>query len=73
MLAGIDGLENAKAKQLGAMILAASQRLDQLWQKCTPAMVLGWISKTQVGAGCRPVTTGHNGRREGLKLVAGDL
>lgn len=48
VLSAIDGLENPKAKQLGAMILATSQRLDQLWDKATPQMVLGWLSKTQV-------------------------
>jgi len=35
------------------MILATSQRLDQLWSKCTPAAVLGWMAKSQVW--CLPV------------------
>lgn len=30
------------------MIMAASTRIDQLWSKCTPAMLLGWLSKLQV-------------------------
>eukprot|EP00197_Chlamydomonas_leiostraca_P002398 CAMPEP_0202858516 /NCGR_PEP_ID=MMETSP1391-20130828/1014_1 /ASSEMBLY_ACC=CAM_ASM_000867 /TAXON_ID=1034604 /ORGANISM="Chlamydomonas leiostraca, Strain SAG 11-49" /LENGTH=627 /DNA_ID=CAMNT_0049537441 /DNA_START=96 /DNA_END=1979 /DNA_ORIENTATION=+ len=47
VLAAINALENPKAKQLGAMILATSQRLDQLWTKCTPAMVMGWMHKAQ--------------------------
>eukprot|EP00798_Chlamydomonas_sp_ICE-L_P004354 gene4354-14474_t len=37
--------QNPKAKQLGIMIMAASSRLDQLWDKCTPTMVMGWLSK----------------------------
>ena len=49
VLEDINALENAKAQQLGVMVLAASQRLDQLWTKCTPAQVLGWMSKLQVG------------------------
>lgn len=42
------GLENPQAKRLGCMIMAASTRIDQLWSKCTPAMLLGWLSKLQV-------------------------
>lgn len=49
VLSAIDSLESPKAKQLGAMILAASQRLDQLWVQCTPTMLLGWMGKMQVG------------------------
>ncbi len=41
------GLENPRAKQLGCMIMAASNRIDHLWSKCTPAMLLDWLSKTQ--------------------------
>jgi len=37
---------------MGAMILAASSRLDQLWSKCTPSNVLGWLAKTPVRAAC---------------------
>ena len=47
----VQALESAKAKQLGAMILSTSQRLDQLWSKCTPAQVLAWLAKTPVGDG----------------------
>ncbi|KAJ9528442.1 hypothetical protein QJQ45_020276, partial [Haematococcus lacustris] len=47
VLAGINALENPKARQLGAMIVAANQRLDQLWNKCTAGMVLGWMAKMQ--------------------------
>ncbi|KAF5834777.1 hypothetical protein DUNSADRAFT_8418 [Dunaliella salina] len=46
VLNGINSLENPKAQQLGVMILATSQRLDQLWSKCSPAAVLGWMAKT---------------------------
>jgi len=46
VLATINALENPKAKQLGCMIVAASQRLDQLWHRCTPNMVMNWLSKT---------------------------
>jgi hypothetical protein len=48
VLSAISQLENSKAQQLAAMILATSQRLDQLWAKCTPTMVLGWLAKAQV-------------------------
>jgi hypothetical protein len=48
VLSAISQLENSKAQQLAAMILATSQRLDQLWSKCTPTMVLGWLAKAQV-------------------------
>eukprot|EP00983_Pelagomonas_calceolata_P043178 1138804-Pelagomonas_calceolata.AAC.5 len=48
VLNGINSLENPKAQQLGVMILATSQRLDQLWSKCSPAAVLGWMAKTPV-------------------------
>lgn len=44
-LASINSMENPKAQQLGCIILAASQSLDLLWEKCTPTMVLGWLSK----------------------------
>eukprot|EP00967_Tisochrysis_lutea_P006741 scaffold8018_cov24-Tisochrysis_lutea.AAC.2 len=50
VLNGINSLENPKAQQLGVMILATSQRLDQLWSKCSPAAVLGWMAKTPVRA-----------------------
>ncbi|GAX78755.1 hypothetical protein CEUSTIGMA_g6192.t1 [Chlamydomonas eustigma] len=43
----IMALENPKAKQLGCMIMAASNRIDQLWSKCTPTVLLDWLSKTQ--------------------------
>lgn len=58
MLAAINALDNPKAQKLGVMILATSQRLDQLWTKCTPAMVLGWMAKTQVCLALRTVILG---------------
>jgi hypothetical protein len=46
-MAMINALENPKAKQLGAMILAASPGgLAQLWARCTPGTVLGWMAKS---------------------------
>lgn len=46
LMSQIGGLENPKAKQLGCMMLATSNRLDQLWVKTTPSQVLNWLSKT---------------------------
>ena len=40
-------LDNSKSKQLGCMIVAASKEVDQLWAKCTPAMLSDWLSKSQ--------------------------
>ena len=40
-------LENPKSKQLGCMVVAASKDVEQLWTKCTPAMLSDWLGKSQ--------------------------
>eukprot|EP00955_Chlamydomonas_euryale_P008571 91208-Chlamydomonas_euryale.AAC.1 len=46
---GITALENPAAMKLGCMILAASPRIDALWDgRCTPAHVLEWVTKADV-------------------------
>ena len=39
---------HAPPPQVACMIIAASQRLDQLWNKCTPVMVFNWLSKASL-------------------------
>eukprot|EP00955_Chlamydomonas_euryale_P010596 114203-Chlamydomonas_euryale.AAC.1 len=36
------------AQKLAMMILAVSPRLENVWVKCSPAMVLDWLSKADL-------------------------
>ena len=47
VLDAIMELDNPRAKQLGCMIMAASNRIDRLWAKCSPTMLLTWLGKSQ--------------------------
>ncbi|KAG1661301.1 hypothetical protein FOA52_008648 [Chlamydomonas sp. UWO 241] len=49
VLDSIMALESAPAKKLGIMIMAAAGRIDQLWCKCTPATLLDWMAKADLG------------------------
>ncbi len=48
LLDSIMALESPQARKLGCMIMAAAPRIDQLWIKCTPTMLMDWLAKTQV-------------------------
>eukprot|EP00798_Chlamydomonas_sp_ICE-L_P031723 gene31723-6924_t len=78
VLSSINALENPKAKQLGCMIMAASNRLDQLWSKCTPATVMGWLAKS-VGLSIQDkievlkIVMFHAHGADGSRIAAGGL